>query len=124
MILGRANYVLVIDGQFELVFGTSASSPVVGSMITMINDARLAVGKGPVGESRDLFSMHEDSLFKLVGFINPAIYSSQFANAFNDITAGNNPGCGTCSYFRVNSLCLNARHKQRMVLLRTYTMLL
>jgi hypothetical protein len=30
-------------------------------MITMINDARLAVGKGPVGESRDLSSMHEDN---------------------------------------------------------------
>ena len=38
-----------IDGEFELVFGTSCSSPVVGSFITMVNDARLAVGKGPVG---------------------------------------------------------------------------
>jgi hypothetical protein len=50
LIPGRANYVLAIDGQFQLVFGTSASSPVVGSIITMLNDARLAVGKGPVGE--------------------------------------------------------------------------
>ena len=47
---GRANYVVAIDGQFKVVYGTSASSPVVGSMITMINDARLAAGKGPVGE--------------------------------------------------------------------------
>ena len=38
-----------IDGQFGLVFGTSASAPVVASMITMINDARIANGKGPVG---------------------------------------------------------------------------
>ena len=38
-----------IDGSFQLVFGTSCSSPVVGSMITLINDARLAAGKGPVG---------------------------------------------------------------------------
>ncbi|KAH9029762.1 subtilisin-like protein [Lactarius deliciosus] len=43
------NYIVAIDGQFELVSGTSASSPVVGSMISMINDARLVVGKGPVG---------------------------------------------------------------------------
>lgn len=43
--------VSAIDGEFALVFGTSASSPVVGSMITLINDARLAAGKGPVGES-------------------------------------------------------------------------
>ena len=38
-----------IDGEFELVFGTSASSPVVGSIITLVNDARIAVGKRPVG---------------------------------------------------------------------------
>jgi tripeptidyl-peptidase-1 len=69
-------------------------------MITMINDARLAIGKGSVGESRNLSSMHEDRLFGPAGFINPAIYSSQFANAFNDITTGNNPGCGMCSYVR------------------------
>ena len=50
LIPGRANYVVAVDGQFELDYGTSASTPVVGSMIAMINDARLAVGKGPVGE--------------------------------------------------------------------------
>jgi len=72
-----ANYVIGIDGEFELVFGTSCSSPVVGSLITSINDARLAIGKGPVG------------------FINPAIYSPLFQFAFNDITTGGNQGCGT-----------------------------
>ena len=46
-----------LDGAFQLIFGTSASSPVVGSMITLINDARLAAGKGPVG------------------FLNPSVYS-------------------------------------------------
>ncbi|KAH8082440.1 subtilisin-like protein [Cristinia sonorae] len=75
-----ANYVIGIDGEFELVFGTSASSPVVGSLITLINDARIAAGKGPVG------------------FINPAIYSSAFAGAFNDITTGGNQGCGTAGF--------------------------
>lgn len=44
-----ANYVIGIDGAFSLVFGTSASSPVVGSLITLVNDARLAAGKGSVG---------------------------------------------------------------------------
>ncbi|THH29362.1 hypothetical protein EUX98_g4824 [Antrodiella citrinella] len=72
-----ANYVIAVDGEFELVFGTSASSPVVGSIITLINDARISAGKGPVG------------------FINPAIYSEKFASAFNDITTGGNQGCGT-----------------------------
>ena len=49
LIPGRANYVTAVDGQFELAFGTSSSAPVVGSMIAMINDARLSAGKGPVG---------------------------------------------------------------------------
>ncbi|KAF9063311.1 subtilisin-like protein [Rhodocollybia butyracea] len=72
-----ANYVIGIDGEFELVFGTSCSSPVAGSFITMINDARLADGKRPVG------------------FINPVIYSDLFREAFNDITMGGNQGCNT-----------------------------
>ncbi|KAH0829150.1 peptidase S8/S53 domain-containing protein [Lanmaoa asiatica] len=75
-----ANYVVAVDGQFQLLHGTSCSSPVIGSIFTMINDARLAVGKGPIG------------------FINPTIYSPEFACAFNDITEGTNPGCGTAGY--------------------------
>ncbi|RPD56645.1 subtilisin-like protein [Lentinus tigrinus ALCF2SS1-7] len=72
-----ANYVVAVAGEFVRVFGTSCSSPVVGSMITLINDARLAAGKGSVG------------------FINPAIYSDTFTSAFHDITTGGNQGCGT-----------------------------
>jgi hypothetical protein len=37
------------------VFGTSASTPVVGSILAMVNDARLTTGKKPIG------------------FINPAV---------------------------------------------------
>lgn len=44
-----ANYAVALEGNFTLVYGTSASSPVVGSIITMINDARIAKGKSPVG---------------------------------------------------------------------------
>ncbi|KDR74449.1 hypothetical protein GALMADRAFT_227502 [Galerina marginata CBS 339.88] len=72
-----ANYVIGIDGEFALVFGTSASSPVVGSIFTLVNDARLAIGKRPVG------------------FLNPLIYNPLFQSAFNDITSGGNQGCGT-----------------------------
>ncbi|KAH7883232.1 peptidase S8/S53 domain-containing protein [Phlebopus sp. FC_14] len=72
-----ANYVVAVDGQFELVYGTSCSSPVSGAIFTMINDARLAAGKSTIG------------------FINPTIYSSSFSGLFNDITTGDNPGCGT-----------------------------
>lgn len=38
-----------VDGEFGLIYGTSASAPVFGSIITLINDARLAIGKRPVG---------------------------------------------------------------------------
>ncbi|KAH8079080.1 subtilisin-like protein [Cristinia sonorae] len=72
-----ANYVVAVNGQFSRVFGTSASSPVIGAILTAINDARLVIGKRPIG------------------FINPTIYSPRFARAFNDITTGTNPGCGT-----------------------------
>ncbi|KAJ7659862.1 subtilisin-like protein [Mycena rosella] len=73
------NYVIGIDDEFGLVAGTSASAPTTASIFTMINDARLAVGKKPVG------------------FINPAIYSEAFklVGAFNDITVGGNQGCGS-----------------------------
>ena len=46
---GNVNCWIGIDGVLGLVFGTSASAPVVASMITLINDARIASGKGPVG---------------------------------------------------------------------------
>ncbi|KAJ7145759.1 peptidase S8/S53 domain-containing protein [Mycena epipterygia] len=71
------NCLVAAEGRFIPVSGTSASSPFVGAIITMINDARLAVGKTPVG------------------FINPVIYSTAFKGAFNDIVNGSNPGCGT-----------------------------
>ncbi|KAF7984762.1 hypothetical protein HWV62_11730 [Athelia sp. TMB] len=72
-----AFYDVAITGSFEPIFGTSASSPVVGSLIALINDARLAAGKKPVG------------------FLNPIIYSDSFQAGFNDIVSGSNPGCGT-----------------------------
>ncbi|KAI0737895.1 subtilisin-like protein [Daedaleopsis nitida] len=65
------------SGQFFLSGGTSASAPIFASVVAMINDARIAAGKGPVG------------------FINPTLYSSLLAGAFNDVTNGTNPGCGT-----------------------------
>ncbi|KAF9222477.1 subtilisin-like protein [Gyrodon lividus] len=72
-----ANYVIAVNGSFQIVSGTSASSPVVGAILTMINDARLAQGKSTIG------------------FINPSIYSGNFSSGFNDIRNGTNPGCGT-----------------------------
>ncbi|KAG5650704.1 hypothetical protein H0H81_011310 [Sphagnurus paluster] len=46
----------VDDGDFGLNSGTSGATPTVASIITLVNDARLAAGKKPVG------------------FINPAVW--------------------------------------------------
>ncbi|KAH9933251.1 subtilisin-like protein [Epithele typhae] len=75
-----ANYVVAVQGDFFLVYGTSASSPVMAAILSAVNDARLAVGKKPIG------------------FINPTIYSKAFKWAFNDIKNGTNPGCGTVGF--------------------------
>lgn len=69
------NYVIAIDGNFSFVYGTSASSPTFGSVITLINEARMDVGKGSVG------------------FLNPTLYADP--GILNDITMGGNQGCGT-----------------------------
>jgi len=67
--------VTVEDGVFGTASGVSGSTPVMGAIITLINDARIAIGKAPVG------------------FINPSIYSPGFSGAFNDILTGNITGC-------------------------------
>ena len=76
-----ANYVIAIDGRFGLVFGTSASSPTFGSVITLVNEARYGVGKSSVG------------------FINPTLYAHPYV--LNDITSGGNQGCGTPGFTAV-----------------------
>lgn len=56
-------------------YGTSLAAPIWGSVITLINQERTAIGKGPVG------------------FINPVLYA--FPGVLNDIKNGSNPGCGS-----------------------------
>jgi len=36
-----------------------------------------------------------------LGFLNPLIYASTSASAFNDIKSGSNPGCGTQGFSAV-----------------------
>ncbi|KAF4634822.1 hypothetical protein G7Y89_g3271 [Cudoniella acicularis] len=56
-------------------FGTSLASPIFGAVITLLNEERTLVGKGPIG------------------FINPALYENP--SVLNDITNGSNPNCGS-----------------------------
>ncbi|KAG0702394.1 peptidase S8/S53 domain-containing protein [Suillus ampliporus] len=70
------NFLIVYQGQTAYVGGTSCSSPTFASFVSMLNDARISDGKTPLG------------------FLNPFLYSNGYT-ALNDITEGNNPGCGT-----------------------------
>ena len=67
---------IIFQQQAGLVAGTSCSSPIFASIISLINDRLAAQGKGPLG------------------FLNPFLYGAA-ADTFTDITTGNNPGCGT-----------------------------
>ena len=64
------------NGTLSTISGTSASCPLMSSIISLVNDARLAKGKSTLG------------------FLNPWIYS-QAHKAFTDIVGGNSSSCGT-----------------------------
>ena len=76
-----ANYVIAIDGVFGLVYGTSASTPTLGSILTLINEQRFNNG------------------LSSIGFVNPVAYAHPYV--FNDIVQGDNPGCGTNGFSAV-----------------------
>ncbi|KAF9464795.1 tripeptidyl peptidase A [Collybia nuda] len=64
-------------GNIISIGGTSASAPTFAGIVALLNDARLAKHLPPLG------------------FLNPLLYTKGLEGAFNDITEGNNPGCGT-----------------------------
>lgn len=79
-----ANYLVAIDGEFTLIYGTSASCPTVAALITVINERRIATGKTSVG------------------FLNPVLYQSP--EMLNDIVKGGNEGCGTAGFTAVEGM--------------------
>ena len=64
-----------VDGKEQAMDGTSLAAPIWASMLTLVNEERTKQGKGSVG------------------FVNSVLYEN--TQIFNDITEGNNPGCGT-----------------------------
>ncbi|KIW05707.1 uncharacterized protein PV09_03567 [Verruconis gallopava] len=69
------HYSIVYDQKFIRVDGTSASSPMMASVIALLNDDLLANGKPPLG------------------FMNPWLYSIG-KDGFTDIISGSAKGCG------------------------------
>lgn len=74
------NFLISWQGSLELIGGTSAATPTVAGIVTLLNDAQIAAGKPPLG------------------FLNPFLYSKGAAG-LNDITTGNAPGCGTQGFY-------------------------
>ena len=70
---------IVWNSTFEIISGTSASCPLMASIIALTNDALLSEGKPPLG------------------FLNPWLYSKGY-QAFTDITDGVNGGCNTTGF--------------------------
>jgi tripeptidyl-peptidase I len=66
---------IVVSGSTMQVDGTSCSTPTFAGIVSLLNDARAAAGKGSLG------------------WLNPLLYANP--GVFTDITEGNNPGCGT-----------------------------
>lgn len=70
------NYEVVVGGATYEVSGTSASSPVIAGMVSLVNAARIKAGKSALG------------------FLNPSIYA--YGTTFvNDITSGENNCCAS-----------------------------
>lgn len=75
------NYAMAVNAKLIHLYGTSVAAPTFGSVVSLINSARLEAGKSPVG------------------FVNPALYANPAM--LNDITSGGNPGCGTDGFSAV-----------------------
>merc|ERR1719242_583084 len=73
------DYVVVVENEYYVVSGTSASCPLIAGMISMIN-----AGRADNGE-------------EALGFLNPTLYAlfDERSNDeyFNDVTSGYNEGC-------------------------------
>ncbi|KAI0758086.1 tripeptidyl peptidase A [Fomes fomentarius] len=68
-----------LGGRPVSIGGTSAAAPTFAGIVSLLNSARLSAGLKPLG------------------FLNPLVYvvGAIEPSAFNDITTGHNPGCGT-----------------------------
>ena len=78
-------YLIIMAGTARYVDGTSASAPVFGAMVSLVNQRRKAAGKS------------------LMGWINPFLY--QYSSHFtNDITVGKN-NCGRVSSTSTYTCC-------------------
>lgn len=69
------NLLVVAKGKPALLQGTSASTPIIASMLAMVNDARARAGRGPLG------------------WVHKYLYSRRVRDVLSDITTGESMSC-------------------------------
>uniref|UniRef100_A0A7S4I467 Peptidase S53 domain-containing protein n=2 Tax=Vannella robusta TaxID=1487602 RepID=A0A7S4I467_9EUKA len=79
------NYEIYEHGNLDYIGGTSASTPAVAGMFSLINDLRLQQQLPPLG------------------FLNPALYTMLQTSCYNDILRGNNGDQPCCEGFTAQS---------------------
>lgn len=77
-----SSFKIFLGGRTAYASGTSAAAPAFAGFIALLSDVRLRQGLSPLG------------------FLNPLIYNIGISHpdGFNDVTEGNNPGCGTLGF--------------------------
>lgn len=87
---------VVLRGYPNRMHGTSVATPIWASILTLINEERLAAGKSTVGFVQQVlvssFSHSVLDRFPLDGMLTMVQY--EHPEVFTDITEGSNPGCG------------------------------
>lgn len=94
-----ANYVIAVDGNYSLVYGTSASAPMFGSLITLINEERIKAGKSSVGFLNNVLYQHPEYVLPSL-LVSPRIWLT-CCRMMKDVTTGSNQGCGTKGFSAV-----------------------
>lgn len=72
-------FAFVWNQTFSSISGTSASTPLAASIISLVNDDLIACGRPPLG------------------FLNPWLYKKGY-KGFTDVTGGNTSSCGTAGF--------------------------
>ncbi|KAJ6783209.1 hypothetical protein PWT90_01249 [Aphanocladium album] len=79
--LVSALFPTIVNGGVVSLLGTSASSPAIAGMFSLLNDYRKSKGKSTLG------------------FLNPLLYSGTVDEALRDVTEGNNYGCDSNGFY-------------------------
>lgn len=83
------NYEAIVGGSSVQLYGTSASTPVLAALVTLLNSYRLAQNKSTIG------------------FMNPTLYANISSSKFNDVRLGSNKCCSNPPTGNSPTCCLS-----------------